>query len=134
MYEVTKANIANFRQNNPELIISDAKKMLNLDENGCNILRMILLARGVNKWLKVRRDLIAYKKQIKHQIKDIENRRVALIKNTPEYYTLREVSKVLQSVRKTLRSLCRTHRWQIWPQLGSHHKELEAMNTIKASD
>ena len=131
--EVTKTNIYSFRQNNPELVVRDAREYLDLTEEECNILRTILLARGINKWLKVRRDLIAYKKQLKHTIKAIENQR-KMVKGTPNYIVLREVSKALQSVRYTLRVLCKTDRWQIWPQLGSHHKELSAMNTIRASD
>ena len=132
--KVTPQNIWNFRQNNPELIIQDARNYLGLNKEQCQILRIILLARGVNKWLKVRRDLIAYKKQLKHKIKAIEKIRLCYPKRTKENLIYMQISKTLQQVRSTLKCLCKTDRWQIWPQLGSHHKELKAMNTLKASD
>ena len=141
--EITPANIWNFRQNNPELIIKDAAKYLGLDDNDCELLRQILLARGVNKWLKVRRDLIAYKKQVKNELKQIETERVALKSYLREerderlyhhYLALKGITKTLQGVRAQLRALCNTDRWQIWPRLNSHHKELKAMNSLFASD
>ena len=133
MYTVTRSNIWNFRQNNPELVIQDAKQYLGLSEEQCCILRTILLARGINKWLKVRRDLIAYKKQIKHKVR-LYTLLYSISKHTKYREMYRELLKTYEEIRKNLKLLCSTDRYQIWPQLGSHHKELESMNTIKASD
>jgi len=126
--EVSPKTIWNFRQNNPNLIVEDARKYLKLNTGQCELLRKILLARGVNKWFKVRRDLIAYKKQVKHTLKDIHRQRMDGRKE------LKETEKYLMQVRATLRKLCKTDRWQIWPQLYSHHKELRNMNSLRASD
>jgi len=130
--EVTPQTIWNFRQNNPELVIRDAKQYLNLDEKQCELLRKILLARGVNKWLKVRRDLIAYKKAIKHDITRI----MKIRKSAPprEKAILLPTLKFAEKVRADLRQLCKTDRWQIWPTNKSHHESLRLMNTLKVSD
>jgi len=129
--EVTPKNIWNFRQNNPELVVNDARIYLGLNEKQCDILRKILLARGVNKWFKVRRDLIAYKKLIKHQIVAVQNQRRMMPQLSKQ---LKPLHLTLSKIRSDLRAMCKTDRWQIWPKLGSHHKELKAMNTITASD
>jgi len=143
MYEVTPQNIWNFRQNNPELIIKDAQQFLNLNNEQCQILRNILLARGINKWLKVRRDLIAYKKQLKNKIKRLESEKTKIKSQISknynpllhnEYTVKKELSKLLQSIRHQLKQLCQTNRWQIWPTNQHHHKALQQMNTLTASD
>jgi len=142
MYEVTPQNIYNFRQSNPELVIKDAREFLGLSEAQCEALRTILLARGVNKWLKARRDLIAYKKQLKHEIKAIEALKIEVKSELREgrnyrlyyrYIALREKLKLLQRIRADLKSICETPRWQIWPRNSHHHNALKTMNTIKAS-
>jgi hypothetical protein len=135
MYDVNKKTIWNFRQNNPELVINDAREFLRLSEDQCDILRNILLARGVNKWLKVRRDLIAYKKQIKHRICEIQQ----IIPRLKSYgygthlIELKQELKTLQKIRGDLKRLCMTDRWQIWPQGKSHHTTIKLMNTLTAS-
>ena len=123
--EVTPKTIWNFRQNNPELIIQDLGLYLDLDDEQKELVRKVLLARGVNKWFKVRRDLIAYKKQMRNTIKALYS------EHNKEN---KELIKLAESVRHNLKVLCKTDRWQIWPRLGSHHKELRAMNTLTASD
>lgn len=55
--EVSEANIWNFRQNNPELVVRDLEKLFNLNEEQKEQVRTVLMARGVNKWFKVRRDI-----------------------------------------------------------------------------
>ena len=135
MYQVSKENIWNFRQNNPELVIQDAKEFLCLDDEQCQVLRDIMLARGINKWLKVRRDLIAYKKQIKHRIREL-NELIPQLKRQAkwgEYRVERQELKTLMVVRGNLKSLCMTDRWQIWPVGRSHHNSIKEMNTITAS-
>jgi len=69
IFDASPQNIWNYKQNHPEFVIRDLKKFGISDEIQ-NIVRQSMLCRGINKWLKVRRDLIAYKKQIKHQIKN----------------------------------------------------------------
>lgn len=139
--EVSEKTIWNFRQNNPELIIRDAEEYLGLTEEQCEILRKILLARGVNKWFKVRRDIIAFKKMIKHEIKESNNNICEIKKNfipgnkedTVKYITAKEMLKYKEYVRGTLKKLCMTDRMQIWPKRTGRKTALK-MNTLKCSD
>jgi len=130
--EVTKANIWNFRQNNPELVIADARKYLGLDDQQIDILRNILLARGINKWLKVRRDLIAYKSLMKLDVKATLAAIVEAKANNKrrELDALRARLKVLESIRADLRKMCHSERYVLWPHSTSR-RTLRKMNTIR---
>lgn len=143
-------NIWNYRQNHPELVIKDMADM-GLTPSQLRLLRLSMMARGINKWLKVRRDLIAYKKRVKHEVKDLIKKVPELKKDMTdkwvdlswatayeahEYHKAREqylINKALleykQQVRGDLKTLCMTERWQEW-----EGKKLEDMNTIKESD
>ena len=103
---LTPETINNFRQNTPELVIRDAKRMLNLNDNQCETLKQILLARGINKWLKARRDIIALKNDIKIEIKKIQ-----------ENYDRKKDKtklKLLEDFRAKLRRICHQERWVEW--------------------
>jgi len=155
IFSATPSNIWNFRQNHPELIIKDCEDCGFTDEQ-IRIIRQSMLVRGINKWLKVRRDLIAYKKQIKHGIKALNvlipilkaemndlyctNNQLAegsksindlrrYYRKRIEYQSAKEKLKLLAEIRGTLKGLCMTNRWQIW-----QGKRLGEMNTIRASD
>jgi len=150
IFKVTPINIWNYKQNHPELIINDLKNE-GFTEEQINIVRISMLARGVNKWLKVRRDLIAYKKLLRHEIKqlmdDVGKLKINMTnkwcnfnnasvydvheyhKAREQYVIARELLKYKQKVRSDLKKLCMTNRWQIWE--GKH---LSDMNTITASD
>jgi uncharacterized protein (UPF0335 family) len=141
--EVSPRTIWNFQQNNPELVVKDAKEYLNLNDEQCELLRTILLARGVNKWLKVRRDLIAYKKQLKHELKSVGKEAYEIKQQMKangydeklyrQYLVDKELHKKLMKIRGDLKALCMTDRWQIWPKSTSHHV-LKMMNSIKCAD
>jgi hypothetical protein len=141
--EVSPRTIWNFQQNNPELVIKDAKEYLGLNEEQCELLRTIMLARGVNKWLKVRRDLIAYKKQLKHELKNVGKQANELKQYMKEngfnekihhqYIVSKELHKKLCQIRGDLKALCMTDRWQIWPKSTSS-KVLKQMNSITCAD
>ena len=156
IFEACSANIWNFKQNHPELVIKDCAKYGAMTAYQLSVVRQSMLCRGINKWLKVRRDLIAYKKMVKHQIVDLMQQ-VGDLKTELsacychtgqvlsedktiydfDHYTIirtryliaKEKLKTLQKVRATLRGLCNTDRWQIW-----QGKRIEEMNTLKASD
>ena len=132
--EVSPRTIWGFRQNHPELVIRDCKEYLGMNDEELEFMRTVLLARGINKWLKVRRDLIAYKKQIKHEIKKTYNERLTKEKGSKDYLVLKERLKVLNSVRGTLKGLCMTERYQVWPKNCSIGSSIRSMNTIKCSD
>jgi len=68
--DVNPVNIWNYKQNHPELVIEDIRRM-GASDHIMEIVRTSMLARGINKWLKVRRDLIAYKKKLRNDIKEL---------------------------------------------------------------
>lgn len=116
--------INNFRQNSPELVIRDAKRMLGLNDKQCEILRQILLARGINKWLKARRDIIAFKHEIKEEIKELQFR---YEKWNPVH---KATLKLMNKYRQRLRKICHQERWVEWPNIANPSKA-EKQLTIK---
>ena len=93
--------INSFRQDSPELIIRDARILLKLNDEQLEMLRKILLARGVNKWLKARRDII----NLKHKIKK------SLFSNNGQM-TVHDIYCELQRI-------CHSPRWVEWPRVKS---------------
>lgn len=155
IFAVNPATIWSFRQNHPELVIGDCRNY-GFTESQLNIVRQSMLVRGVNKWLKVRRDIVAYKLRVRQKIKDFNTLVFVLKRETTdlfcarrdvaegrrsisdlekyyrkraEYKIAKEKLKLLMEIRSTLKSLCMTERWQIW-----EGKKLRDMNTIKSSD
>ena len=155
IFSANPGNIWNYRQNHPELVINDCK-YYGFTDGQASIVRQSLLVRGVNKWLKVRRDLIAYKLQIRSEIKLLHTKLCILKSETTvlfctkrqvlsgekslfdldayyrkrtEYLCAKERLKLLQNIRGTLKKLCMTDRWQIW-----EGNKLRDMNTLKAGD
>ena len=152
IFEIDELTIWNCKQNHPELVIEDCKKYGFTE----SVVRQSMLARGINKWLKVRRDLIAYKKLVKHDIRDLLKQITKLKKEMSKNYCCpkdvetkkktiweykkynqlltnylihKELLKHKEIVRRDLKQLCMTERWQIWER-----KRLQEMNTITASD
>ena len=101
--EYTPNIIWQLRQNHPELVVQDCKKEFNFSEEQCEVLRKILMFRGVNKWLYGRLLFI----DLKHDIKN-------LLKNTPvktpEY-------KLLQYINTRMQRIAKMPRWIEW---GKH--------------
>lgn len=160
-WEASPENIWNYRQNHPKLVLRDLEnEWETIKERGLPhliaVARQSMLVRGINKWLKVRRDLIAYKKQIKHRVKEADaefaslkstmNERYCTVDDVASgektvvdyhaylgiltaYCAVRERRKVLSQIRGDLKAMCMTNRWQEWDD-----KDLEDMNSIKASD
>ena len=108
--------INNFRQNSPQLIIEDARRFLGLDAAACDKLREILLARGVNKWLKARRDLIALKCELKRGIHGI------LATGVKGNAAQKGNLKALMQVQGRIRAICHQPRWVEWPPLRTAAK------------
>lgn len=155
IFDADLHNIWNYRQNHPELVVKDCKNH-GFTDNQCKIVRQSLLVRGVNKWLKVRRDIIVYKIQIRAEIKYLQqvipvlkSEMTALYCTTRQihqgekspfdleayyrkriaYQCAKEQLKLLQQVRGTLKKMCMAERWQIW-----EGKDLRDMNTLKTSN
>ena len=107
--EVSPENIWQYKQNKPKLIANDLNKLYNIPKN---ITHKILIARGVYKWLSVRRNLI--------KLKDVWKTRLTecyLNVNNKPYDPLerawkRGYIKALEECRKEIRLLCHSERWQ----------------------
>lgn len=111
----TPKTIGGFRQNHPELIVRDLKELLGLGDGGVEIVRNVLMARGVNKWFKVRRDLISYKHALKDEVKRVVSELSGNGLSGGERRLRKERLHAIEGVRAALRELCNTPRWQEWP-------------------
>lgn len=161
IWDATPENIWKFKQNHPEQVIEDLQTYApDMDEGLLNeikkLVRQSMLCRGINKWLKVRRDLISYKKILKKQIVSLESSIPKLKEEMTkayvykhqvtsgektidefqnyfhkriEYEKTKAILAEVKLIRKNLKALCMTERWQLW-----QGRALQDMNTIKCSD
>ena len=109
IFELNPKTINNFRQNKPRYIARDFENLFGIDER---LTYMILLARGVFKWLAVREKLIKLKNQWKEEITELNNQLRKLPKNSKERKILAERWKTLVKCREEIRKLCHSSRWQ----------------------
>lgn len=110
---LSEKTINNFRQNTPELILEDAERMLDLKPEEIEVLRSILLARGVNKWFKARRDIIRLKNDLRYMIKEVHT---YYDKTNKEH---KERLKMLNFFMSVIRKICHQQRWVEWPKIRS---------------
>lgn len=107
--DVKKSNIWEYEQNKPTLIVVDLKEYGVPEE----VSYKILLARGVFKWLGVRRSLIklknTWKDRIKATLSKITNKEYD---NAYEHAYLKGYLKAYEECRKEVRALCHSERWQ----------------------
>ena len=104
---MTPTNIVSMRQNNPELIVQDCIIEFGLDEQQAERLRLILLSRGVNKWLYARRQFI----KLKHEVKC----RLKLTTIGTEQY------KAYHWVNVRMQNIAKTPRWVEFPKTVTHN-------------
>lgn len=110
--------IWSFRQDIPELIVQDCIKEFNLDDEQAEKLRIILMARGVNKWMLVRRQFIKLKLQIKEMLKDKKDDK--------------KVYRAVQQIYVKMQNMARMPRWVKWPNTTTHKwKNIEKDIEIK---
>ena len=107
---LTPNGIWNIEQNKPSLIARDLERLGVPQE----ISHAILLARGVYKWLAVRRDLIKLKNTWRDRITaTLYNiRQAKRPDNTYELAYLRGYLKALEECRAEVRALCHSDRWR----------------------
>jgi hypothetical protein len=107
---LTPDGIWNISQNKPSLIAKDLE-LLGVPRP---VTHAILLARGVYKWLSVRRDLIILKNTWKECITGTLQRiRMAKIPdNAYEVGYLRGYLKAYEECRAEIRALCHSARWR----------------------
>lgn len=139
---LNKKIIYNEKQNYPELVVEDIieliepltgflttqKQQKEVEDDLRNEIYAILLNRGVNKWLFVRKLLIRLKKKYQQKIKnttiilqhdkdryksgDISSLYDAL--SNKEYWKLKGEMKAYTKIREELKLLCDTPRWVVW--------------------
>lgn len=107
---LTPELIWNIEQNKPSLIVGDFEA-LGIDPETTH---SILLARGVYKWLSVRRLLIKTKDAWKETIKDTlaKLREAKIPNNAYQIGYLRGYLKAKEECRADIRKLCHSERWQ----------------------
>jgi len=118
---LNQRTIQSFRQNIPELIVQDCIKEFNLDDEQAEKLRIILMARGVNKVFYIRRQFIKLKRQILEMLK------------SQEYpYSNKKVCKAVEKIYIKMQNITRIHRWIEWPRTTTHKwKNIEKDIDIK---
>ena len=132
IFAATPENIWQYRQNHPKLVLEDCMRH-GFTKEQIEVVKQSMLVRGVNKWLKVRRDIIAYKKRLDKLIavsdrlakhaKEVMTKYYCYPgdRNYPiylqaliQYQTNKKIRLRLIAIRKDLKALCMTDRWQDW--------------------
>lgn len=143
---VDKTQIWQYKQNNPELVVEDillvlrSHGMLDADDTGKeqelrDIFYSILLQRGVNKWLFIRRLLIRLKKvycarlgTLESEMDDMRERFKSGDSERSDYrnYLIKKGEmRAYNTLRHDLKTLCMGPRWVIW-----NYKEPGMFDTI----
>jgi hypothetical protein len=105
-----RSNIWMIEQNKPSLVADD----LVIYDVPRNVVHTILLARGVYKWLSVRRKLIKLKDGWKTRV-SIESEEIKKAKKDGggyEFWYHKGYLKALEDCRRDVRELCHSDRWQ----------------------
>ena len=105
---LTPKSIWLIKQNKPSLIAEDLA-CFGVDKA---TIHKVLLARGVYKWLSVRRKLITTKNIWKDRIKDTLSKIVKAKQEHVNTSYLKGYLKAYEECRKEIRELCHSERWQ----------------------
>lgn len=122
---LTRARIWNIAQNKPSLIVKDFQ-LVGVPPVVSN---NILLARGVYKWLSVRRRLIKLKQEWKGRIRKTLAG-IAVAKKAGDTYRLgycRGYLKAYNEAKREVRALCHSQRWQAPDFDRKSHEHLSLM-------
>ncbi len=106
------SNIDNERQNHPELVVKDLLPFV-----GADVVRAALKRRGINKWLRVRRLLIALKSRWKDELGEARSRAALPTEKRREYW--RGYAVALDNCRQQVRALCHSPRDVDWPETAA---------------
>lgn len=106
---LNERTIQSFRQNIPELIIRDCVKEFNLDDEQAEKMRIILMARGVNKWFYARREFL----RLKHKVKQMLKSKVGI-------YGDKRTHKMIEDIYVDMQNIAKTSRWVEWPISITH--------------
>lgn len=117
---LNERTIWSYRQNIPELVVQDCIKEFGLSEEQAEKLRMILLVRGVNKWLYARRKFL----DLKHKTK-------AMLKEAMERGDKKEI-RTIEKIYVPMQNIARLPRWIEWPKTVTRNwKKIEEEIVIK---
>ena len=114
---IEKSQIWYYDQKIPDLVVDDLINNLDIKDNIKNrdIIYSILLKRGINKWLMVRKLLIRLKKFYQKDIINCQNEigEAKKSENWKRLSNLKEKIKLLYKIRSELKILCQSPRWVI---------------------
>lgn len=127
--DVTPDNVWQFRQNKVRYIIRDLADRFCLDEAGKKAVALCLMARGVCKWLHVRRDLIRLKDEWKRDITRRNNVVAFMRAGTCEHSREAGELAMLVRCREQVRELCHSERWV----LGADERDAQVMRELGVS-
>ena len=108
-------DINGFHQNHPELVVRDLRAYISPVRT-----REVLKFRGINKWLRVRRLLIALKHRWLSRIKELEREKQMLAGSDSRKAELKGYIKALTDCRQQVRALCYSPRDVDFPE--DYHK------------
>ena len=105
--QVTPSNIDNYAQNRPTLVARD------LEEHGvpADVSYTIMLARGIFKWLSVRRKLIKLKNIWRNRITDTLQKMRDCKRGSLAHYYLKGYLRGVEQCREEVRELCHSSRY-----------------------
>lgn len=107
--QIKPSNIWSFRQNKPSYMVRDLVSYTPID-----IIYRSLLARGVFKWLDVRRGIIKLKNLWKYRLREAHRKlRIAkAAKNWIYAIQLKGQIEAIEDCLRDVRTLCHSDRWQ----------------------
>jgi hypothetical protein len=118
-------NIWSYRQNAPKLVARDLELLAGVEQR---VTHYVLLARGVYKWLAIRRDLIRLKNQWRDELTALYRLQETTHRNSLEYHERKGRIKTLETCRKQVRELCHSERWRAPDNDREAQKFLESVN------
>ena len=116
--EVTKENVWQYAQNKPSLIVSDLAKYGVPDD----VSAKILIARGVSKWLAVRRDLIKLKDDMRDELTLLYRTSENMRKDSMEHRYIVGQIHAIEKYRAVIREMCHSERWR-YPEFDKKFKQ-----------
>lgn len=109
---VTRDNIWTYPQNRPSQIIADFERLFGVPREST---ALILMARGVCKWLAARRDVIrlkdVWKSRVTAIIDDIHTAK--RLRDREQLLYLRGYLKAHEECRAELLDICHSERWRL---------------------
>lgn len=125
---VNPSNIWTYKQNKPTLVVRDLAQY-GVPAAGAYA---ILMARGVFKWLAVRRDLIKLKDRWKGKLKQALAEQQGNGSSSQQYW--KGYRKALEECRKDVRLLCHSERWRAPDFDGGAWKWMKTISPDGAGD